>query len=101
MLPYFTAPFKGLRAALPWCRPLPPPAPPSDDPCPLIHPLAPLPAWVENDPLVQEYRALLGELPWQQFPSGRLTAPGPAPRPSRARLSSPPSCSSCTKASAL
>lgn len=41
---------------------------PSDDPCPLLHPDAPLPEWVAQDPVVQKYRALLGDLPWADFP---------------------------------
>jgi hypothetical protein len=81
MLLDFTTPFNRLRAALrhhPACPPTPP-----DDPCPLIHPHALLPAWVATDPVVQKYRALLGDLPWDQFPE-RATArpwPGPPPEP--------------------
>jgi hypothetical protein len=81
MLPYLTAPFNRLSALLPWHQPVCPPAP--DDPCPLVHPAAPLPAWVAADPLVQEYRALLGDLPWASFPERPTDRawPGPAPDP--------------------
>jgi len=73
----FTTPFNRLRAALPWRRPLRPP----DDPCPLAHPTAPLPAWVATDPVVQEYRALLGDLPWEAFPERRTDRAWPGPQP--------------------
>jgi hypothetical protein len=79
MLLDFLAPFNRLRAAhrrTPACPPSPP-----DDPCPLIQPLAPLPAWVENDPVVQEYRALLGSLPWASFPERPCDRPWPGPQP--------------------
>jgi len=75
-----TAPFNRLRAALPWRRPLRPPDPP-DDPCPLRHPHALLPAWVADDPVVQDYRALLGHLPWDQFPERATDRPWPGPHP--------------------
>jgi hypothetical protein len=79
MLLDFAAPFKRLRAALrrlPPCPPVPPP-----DLCPLMHPHAPLPAWVASDPVVQKYRALLGDLPWQQFPERATDRPWPGPQP--------------------
>jgi len=75
----FTAPFNRLRAALrrpPAC----PPAPP-DVPCPLTHPDAPLPAWVADDPVVQKYRTLLGDLPWDRFPERTTDRPWPGPKP--------------------
>jgi hypothetical protein len=81
MLLDFTLPFKRLRAVLrpnPACRPRPP-----EIACPLAHPHAPLSAWVAQDPIVQKYRALLGDLPWADFPE-RVTErpwPGPPPQP--------------------
>jgi hypothetical protein len=78
MLLYFFAPFNRLYATLRRQRVRPP-----DAPSPLAHPAAPLPAWVADDPVVQKYRALLGPLPWAQFPerSGARPWPGPAPDP--------------------
>lgn len=78
MLRDFTAPFNWLVAAL---RPQPTSLP--DLPCPLAHPDAPLPAWVAHDPLVLKYRALLGDLPWADFPerSTDRNWPGPPPDP--------------------
>jgi hypothetical protein len=58
-----------------------PPADPSDDPCPLIHPTAPLPAWVAADPVVQKYRVLLGDLPWATFPERPTDRPWPGKPP--------------------
>lgn len=58
-----------------------PPIPPADDPCPLIHPDQPLPFWVATDPLVQKYRALLGTIPWHQFPERPPDHPWPGPDP--------------------
>jgi hypothetical protein len=79
MLLDFTAPFKRLRAAL---RPQPPcPPVPLDLACPLTHPHVPLPAWVADDPLVQDYRALLGELPWADFPERPVDRNWPGPKP--------------------
>src|SRR5262245_20863175 len=81
MLADFAAPFNRLCAVL---RRRPKRSPePGDHPCPLTYPHVPLPAWVEADPVVQEYRALLGELPWKQFPERRTDRawPGPAPDP--------------------
>ncbi|MFL5805955.1 MAG: hypothetical protein ACJ8CR_29995 [Roseiflexaceae bacterium] len=57
-----------------------PPEPP-DHPCPLAHPHAPLPAWVAADPVVQEYRALLGNLAWPDFPERSTDHPWPGPAP--------------------
>jgi hypothetical protein len=80
MLLDLSAPFKRLRATLPWRQlACPPPAP--DIACSLTHPHAPLPAWVANDPLVQEYRALLGALPWASFPERPSERPWPGPKP--------------------
>ena len=76
----FTAPFNRLRAALPWRRPIRPSDLP-DDPCPLRHPHAPLPEWVASDPVMQEYRALLGDLPWEAFPERATNRPWPGPQP--------------------
>ncbi len=63
----------------------PPPCPSvvaiPDDPCPLIHPAAPLPAWVADDPVVQKYRTLIGSLPWDQFPERPTDHPWPGPTP--------------------
>ena len=58
-----------------------PHAAPADDPFPLAHPDAPLPAWVAADPVVQKYRALLGPLPWAQFPERPTDRPWPGPQP--------------------
>ncbi|HEU5014173.1 MAG TPA: transposase [Roseiflexaceae bacterium] len=54
---------------------------PPDVPCPLTQPNAPLPAWVAADPLVQKYRALIGDLPWAQFPERSTARPWPGPTP--------------------
>ncbi len=81
MLLDFRSGFNRLRAAL---RPQPPcPLAPPDCLCPLTHPHAPLPTWVEHDPLVQKYRALIGDLPWAEFPerSTQRAWPGPQPDP--------------------
>jgi hypothetical protein len=73
--------FKRLRAALrpqPLCPPvLPVPA------CPLKQPDLRLPAWVANDPIVEQYRALIGDLPWAEFPERPTERawPGPCPDP--------------------
>lgn len=67
--------------------PCPPPPMVADVSDPLRHPDQPLPAWVADDPLVQHYRALLGSLPWDQFPERPPTrptprcSPWPGPRP--------------------
>jgi len=80
MLLDLVVPFKRLRARLPWRQPTcPPPAP--DLACPLTHPHLPLPAWVADDPLVQEYRALIGALPWADFPERPSDRPWPGPAP--------------------
>src|SRR5881394_1683328 len=76
MVTYLKAPFNRLRTVLRH-----PPVRPPDAPCPLAHPAAPLPAWVAADPLVQEYRALLGDLPWAQFPERPTDRPWPGPQP--------------------
>jgi hypothetical protein len=79
MIAAFVTPFKRLRAAL---RPQPPcPPTPPDGRCPLAHPDAPLPAWVAEDPVVAKYRALLGSLPWDQFPERATERPWPGPKP--------------------
>ena len=81
MLLDFATPFKRLCTALSR-SPHSPPAPP-DHPCPLQDPLARLPDWVAQDPIVQKYRLLLGDLPWAEFPErSTLRAwPGPQPEP--------------------
>ncbi len=61
-------------------HPADPPNPPAI-PCPLAHPAAPLPAWVADDPVVAKYRALLGDLPWHQFPERPTDRPWPGPQP--------------------
>ena len=80
MLLDLRAPFNWLRAAL---RPQPAvsSSAPRDLACPLLHPHAPLPAWVETDPLVQKYRALLGDLPWADFPERSRLRPWPGKPP--------------------
>ena len=81
MLRDLVAPFNRLRAAL---RRAPcPSVPPVDVTCPLAQPDAPLPAWVARDPVVQKYRALLGDLPWQHFPERPTDRPWPGPQPDR------------------
>jgi hypothetical protein len=55
--------------------------PPPDIPSPLTHPHLPLPTWVEDDPVVQHYRALLGPLPWASFPERSTSRAWPGPRP--------------------
>lgn len=79
MLTQFIARFNRLCAAL-RSTPARPPVPP-DDPCPLAHPDAPLPAWVAADPVVQKYRTLLNALPWAQFPERPTGRPWPGPSP--------------------
>jgi hypothetical protein len=85
MVPHVAASINWLRAILrrtPTCppEPTPPPIIP-DDPCPLVHPAAPLPSWVAADPVVQKYRALIGILPWQHFPERPSDRPWPGPSP--------------------
>lgn len=58
-----------------------PPVPPPDHPCPLLLPDAPLPAWVASDPVVLKYRALLGDLPWADFPERATDRPWPGSPP--------------------
>ena len=84
MLPYLSSTCNRLRAAFhrPRAAPSAPAVdPPPDDPLPLAHPEVPLPAWVAQDPVVQKYRALLGMLPWQQFPERPTDRPWPGPQP--------------------
>src|SRR5262245_21637966 len=64
-------------------QPRSPRAPLPDTPCPLAHPLAPLPAWVESDPVVQKYRTLLGSLPWADFPERPTSRAFPGPKPEK------------------
>lgn len=71
------APFQRLFAE-PACSPV---VASPDDPCPLIHPDAPLPEWVAQDPVVQKYRTLLGDLPWADFPERPTDHPFPGPSP--------------------
>jgi hypothetical protein len=80
MLSHLATPFNRLCAAL-WRRPARPSDPPLDARCPLTHPDAPLPAWVEADPLVLKYRTLLGNLPWADFPERATDRPWPGPAP--------------------
>jgi hypothetical protein len=79
MLLDFLAPFNRLRATLRRQPPCPPVLPAT--PCPLTQPHTLLPAWVASDPVVQKYRALLGDLPWQQFPERATDRPWPGPQP--------------------
>lgn len=79
MLLDFPAPFKRLRASLHWRQPSAPPPPVIA--CPLSYPDAPLPDWVALDPLVQQYRALIGLLPWASFPERPNSHPFPGPMP--------------------
>lgn len=81
MLPYLTTSFNRLCAALSWHPSARPPDSIPDVPCPLVHPTALLPAWVAADPVVQKYRALLGDLPWHQFPERPTDRAWPGPRP--------------------
>jgi hypothetical protein len=78
MLLDFIAPFKALRSALSR-HPLAAPAP--DIACPLAQPSAPLPTWVAQDPIVAKYRALIGDLPWADFPERPTDRPFPGPLP--------------------
>jgi hypothetical protein len=73
--------FNRLRATL-WRRSACSPVPP-EPACPLKHPEAVLPAWVRDDPIVQHYRALIGQLPWADFPERPYDRnwPGPTPDP--------------------
>jgi hypothetical protein len=80
MLLDLSAPFKRLRAALRRSA-LTPPTSLLDDPSPLVHPDAPLPAWVRDDPIVQQYRTLLGDLPWRDFPERPHDRNWPGPQP--------------------
>jgi hypothetical protein len=80
MLLDLSSSFKRLCAAL-RPQPLTPPASPLDNPTPLAHPNAALPSWVATDPVVQQYRALLGSLPWADFPERPTDHPWPGPQP--------------------
>src|SRR5262245_46511652 len=71
--------FKRLRAA--W-RPQPLCPPVLVEPaCPLKQPDLRLPAWVANDPIVDQCRALFGSLPWAEFPERSPDRPWPGPHP--------------------
>jgi hypothetical protein len=83
MLLDFTTPFNWLRAGF-FRQSASPPIPLPNQSCPLASPDAPLPAWVAQDPIVQQYRALIGDLPWASFPERPHDRPWPALRPSRA-----------------
>lgn len=78
MLLDLSASFKRLRALLRG-QPLCPPA--SENVYPLTHPTAPLPAWAAADPIVQQYQALIGSLPWACFPERPQERRWPGPRP--------------------
>jgi len=80
MLLDLRAPFKRLRTAL-RCAPVCPPSAVLVAPCPLTCPQAPLPSWVDADPLVRKYRALIGSLPWADFPERSTDRPWPGPSP--------------------
>jgi hypothetical protein len=80
MIAVLTPTFNRLHATL--IRRRTPPAPTAPDaPCPLAHPDQPLPPWVTADPVAQKYRALLGDLPWAQFPERPTDRPWPGPHP--------------------
>jgi hypothetical protein len=72
--------FNRLCATL-WRKPACPPL--VETACPLAQRDAPLPPWVANDPLVQDYCALIGSLPWADFPerADERAWPGPSPDP--------------------
>ena len=80
MIALLTPTFNRLQAILP-ARQRAAPVPPPDNPFPLAHPDVPLPAWVAADPVAQKYRALLGALPWVQFPERPTDRPWPGPQP--------------------
>lgn len=61
--------------------PVPSVPPPLAVACPLCQPDAPLPSWVAQNPVVQRYQALLGGLPWDQFPERATDRPWPGPTP--------------------
>jgi hypothetical protein len=71
--------FNRLRATL-WRRAACPPVLP-EPACPLKQGDLPLPLWVANDPIVQHYRALIGKLPWADFPERPQDRPWPGPSP--------------------
>lgn len=79
MLLDLLTPFKPLGAVLRRqlrCLPIPP-----EPACPLKQPDLPLPAWVAQDPIVQHYHALIGSLPWSDFPERPTDRPWPGPLP--------------------
>ena len=81
MIPVLASPFHHLRASLSrWRKPTLPSDPPAI-PFPLAHPDLPLPAWVAHDPVVHKYHALLGALPWADFPERPSDRPWPGPPP--------------------
>jgi hypothetical protein len=82
MIAGFTPLLNRLRAAL-RRSPVRPPDPPPAAPMPLTHPDLPLPAWVVADPVVQEYRVLIGDLPWASFPERPTDRIWPGPAPAR------------------
>jgi Transposase DDE domain len=85
MLPVLASPFHHLHASLARWRTPQVPTDPPDAPFPLAQPDLPLPAWVAQDPVVHKYQALLGQLPWADFPERpplrSQDRPWPGPRP--------------------
>ncbi len=79
MLRDLSTSFKRLRAAL---RPQSLCPPVLVEPaCPLKQPAWPLPPWVASDPVVAHSRALIGDLPWADFPERPQDHPWPGPHP--------------------
>jgi len=72
-----------VRRCLPHRTPAPAPILPGPRPLPLALPHAPLPAFVETDPVAQAYRSLLGDLDWTHFPERSTDRPWPGKRPAR------------------
>lgn len=72
-----------LRPLLPRRSSLAPRFSPGPRPLPLALSRAPLPAFVETDPVAQAYRSLLGDLDWAHFPERPTTRPWPGKRPAR------------------
>ncbi len=81
MIAVLATPFNRLNATLSRWRHAPHGCPPPAEPFPLAHLDTPLPAWVAADPVVAKYRALLGALPWRQFPERSTERPWPGPQP--------------------
>src|SRR5215210_8608256 len=81
MIPVLATSFTHLHATLSRWRSSKVASTPPDVPFPLAHPDLPLPAWVAHDPLVQKYQALLGALPWADFPERPLLRPQQSPWP--------------------